>query len=699
MNVAEAIVEGLIKRGVKSGVDITKFIPLLKKGQSIPVHSKGWPVDAVKMFETNLAAWDKIVLRGSNLPVSRMPVEKFMLIENINELMTHDWAQKYNVNRYYDQLFDKFLKKGKPFGHIKATSTAQATKNIPKNIYQTTKAIIENSFNGKPLQKLTAEFFDITGHRAKETSRLTIEMFTDISEAKEASNYGGTKNLHAEGWKMKGTVPKLGHFSPAAKIVIFNALELAKKQNRISGPLFPDAAKVDKIITTKLQEVYGKKSIRSYTYGAAKGEMTSPTRKFFRNIFKARDIAARMISPAAGTGLDILSGGVVMDPKMKVKAGYLPVNIVEDIVNQTGKITDDMWVAFSDRRSIEQWAKKNNYKIPPELLDELSPIKKSNIAIGRSFMNWIPPTLRNFYGIFKFGDDIPFADLTPDELNREIAASKAEGKYQAAQKIVDAEAKFMKLYNQKVEFLMSTEGGNYTRATAEYKAQKILDGEMNKTKKAKKTGFISKIIGGSLGTGFGVYFGGKHYFNEAEAYESEEERTKAALLDLGLGIAPVPLTAAQFGFGTKEDQEEYAFNKWLETNEIREKEEEYNTQVVHNELRVKSNLIHEEEQKKIKRAFEDREIELARDEQRKKYPMLYQEEDIKPSIVDPTYGLDPKKNYTPVTLRKAEEQNFMRGMEEDIRTVPDTEEDEEEVLIEDEDELLTQQQLYEQGGV
>ena len=132
MNVAEAIVEGLIKRGVKSGVDITKFIPLLKKGQSIPVHSKGWPVDAVKMFETNLAAWDKIVLRGSKLPVARMPVEKFMLIENINELMTHDWAQKYNVNRYY-----MATEESKPF----ALKMPSKKKKRESNIYYNSRRI------------------------------------------------------------------------------------------------------------------------------------------------------------------------------------------------------------------------------------------------------------------------------------------------------------------------------------------------------------------------------------------------------------------------------------------------------------------------------------------------------------------------------------------------------------------------------
>jgi hypothetical protein len=644
MKVKDLILEGIDYRGVQAdafGTTNTKFFNRYIDADQVLKTGTGWTKAATDSFRNYLDDWSKIILKGQKIPVTEMNVDE--LFGNkalIQELAGHDWRGKSGVSKWFNQLSAAATERnltniGKPWklvtgkgkGAIKGlgTSIAQTRKDVPSHIYKIIKDIEQTAFT-ESLDKLTAEFMNITGHRGPETSRLNIENFKRTLATEQGSNYGLKKwNLHAKDWAMKEGSKKMGHFSKLGKIVIYNALLLAEEAGRTSGPLFPNAQAVENIIGTQLGKRLG--LIKGYTEGVGEKVLTAG-RTLYRNLSKGRILSTKEISEFvnADDARKLLESG-----KTTTSAGYKVIGSVESSVNRLGEAVDDQYIAYSDHRSQDDWVKRNKYKVPPERFTLRKSVLWKYIAPDDFFMGWMSDKLRGVYEsgkVFVKGK-IPYTDVDPQEIMLEETQLAAEGKAAIRKRIYGTYKQGKIDKKEAIKELIADEG--LTKAEATTKYNQIIAGKPI-TKYSgfkKKLGEIfAKTKGYKLPVIGGIIAGSLDLFSESGAYEqpTEEELREAGLsqydIDQGrtiekpwyepseqwqaaLGEAISPIGGRMIlGTGTTEERAEF--------QEVRGERE---AKVERRMIEMKGNLAYQEEQRKIKRAFEeeerlkDREIE------------------------------------------------------------------------------------------
>jgi hypothetical protein len=665
MKVKDLILEGIEYRGVRAdafGVTNTKFFNRHINANKVLKTGTGWTKAATDSFRNYLDDWSKIILKGQKIPVTEMNVDE--LFGNkalIQELAGHDWKGKAGVSKWFNQLSASatergFTNIGKPWktvtgkgaGAIKGlgTSVARLRKDVPPHIYKIIKDIEQTAFT-KSIDKLTAEFMNITGHRGPETAKLNIENFKRTLATEQGSNYGLKKwNLHATGWEMKEGSKKIGHFSKLGKIVIYNALLLAEEAGRTSGPLFPNAQAVEDVISTALGDRLG--LIKGYTEGVGEKVLTAG-RTLYRNLSKGRILSTGEITEFSGSRVwddtrKILEGG-----KASTSAGYKVVGSVESSVNRLGEAVDDQYIAYSDHRSQDDWVKRNNYKVPPKRFTLRNTVIWKYVQPNEYFMDWMGNNLRGVYESGKrfIRGRIPYTDANPEEIMLEKTQSAAEGTVDTKKRIYDAYKQGKVNKSIAIKELMADEGLTKSEATKKY--NQLLEGKLPVEKGPWATRFAkwaAKTKGMKLPVIGGVIAGSLDLFGDKTAYAepTEQELRGAGLsqydVDQGrtieekpwyvpseqwqaaLGEAFSPI-GGRMPFGTGTTEERTVFQ---EARSEREAEEERRM------TEMKGNLVYQERQKEIKRAFEEEErLKLQEEEKEKRAEAAKKEEEWRAS--------------------------------------------------------------------
>ena len=396
--VKQAFIDAVNNRGVS------------KKSELFPdakVQSGGWNKTQLNQINRWFDEWKTIKSPDGSKSIIDMTVKEFSEKNNIKYLSeiiagdpdsfsgakaletvadqaigTHSGAAIRPFISYFKTAPGKKLKRTLQIG----TQRAQPRLDLPNDFYYTMKTI-EDSFEN-PLDKLTAQFMNMSGHRGEETSRLMIENFLPKKGiASGSSSYGTKYNLHASEWIIKQGPLQTVHFSPLTKIVIYNALLQAEQQGRTSGPLFPNANQVDDLITNGLIDVYGEKSIASY--GASGVTQKNPSRALLRKAFKGRILS---IVDLPGYGFQKDTANLIQGLDMiSVEGGYVPVNTVEPDVNEMGKALDDKYVAYSGHGHVDAFIGNNELKVPEELYDELNQIPNADfLKREKGYLKWMP---------------------------------------------------------------------------------------------------------------------------------------------------------------------------------------------------------------------------------------------------------------------------------------------------------------------
>ena len=574
MNVTESLIEGMIKRGVKEGIDTSRFTSYLKPGQIIPISKGGFNKEAVDAAGNVIEDWGKITLGGYDVPVSQMPFDEFAKPNNIEDLIgNHKWRAKGQISRYLDPMFeraglDKVFKDAKKIAKAYGqkgvgTSQARITKDIPPHVYKIIKDIEQTAFD-TPIDKLTAEFMNITGHRGPETARLNIENFSKQLATEKGGSYGQKWNLYAKGWEMKEGSKKIKHFSPLAKVVIYNALLLAEKEGRTSGPLFPNAKIVEETIGNNLGARLGK--LAGYTEGIG-SKTFEAGRTLYRNLAKAAIRSTGSVEKYSGKIWNdwrlALEGG----KKLSTGTGYFVVGDIESSINDIGRVIDDQYIALSDHRSPEAWTKKNGYEVPKELKEYIpNKVDPKNIAPRKYFLGWMTDRLKSIYQSGKvFTSDIPTTDVDKQQILLEEANEAAKTKVDTEKSLYDTYKTGEINKKTAIEDLMKNEGLTENEAIRKY--DKILKGTVVDKVPEKGRGAFGKaldaIVDSKLGKGakfiapFVPYVGAAWMTDVVvksgkEAFEEEEDIAyepvyPGALTRIKRDSETMPKAAIRFG--------------------------------------------------------------------------------------------------------------------------------------------------------
>ena len=403
--VKQAFIDAVNNRGVS------------KKSELFPdakVQSGGWTKGQLSQINKWFNEWETIKSPDGSKSIIDMTVKEFSEKNNIKYLVetiagdpdsfsgatafetvadqaigTHSGAAIRPFISYFKTPPGKKLKKKLQVG----TQRAQPRLDLPNDFYYTMKTI-EDSFEN-PLDKLTAQFMNMSGHRKEETSRLMIENFLPKKGIVAGSSSYGTKyNLHASEWVIKQGPLQTVHFSPLTKIVIYNALLQAEQQGRTSGPLFPNANQVDDLITDGLIDVYGEKSIAAY--GASGVKEKNPSRALLRKAFKGRILS---VVDLPGYGFQKDTANLIQGLDMiSVEGGYVPVNTVEPNVNRMGQALDDKYIAYSGHGHVDAFIGNNELVVPEKLYKKLNQIPNADfLKIEEGYLDWMPEKAQQTY--------------------------------------------------------------------------------------------------------------------------------------------------------------------------------------------------------------------------------------------------------------------------------------------------------------
>ena len=597
MNVTESLIEGMLKRGVQEGIDTSRFISYLKPGQIIPISKGGFNEAAVTAAGNIIEDWNKITLKGYDVPVSQMPFNEFAKPNNIeNLIVNHEWRAKGQISRYIDPMFeragqDKVFKDARKIASKYdqkgiGTSQARTTKDIPAHVYKIIKDIEQTAFDN-PVDKLTAEFMNITGHRGPETARLNIENFSKQLATETGGSYGQKWNLYAKGWERKEGSGKIKFFTPLAKVVIHNALLLAEKEGRTSGPLFPNAKIVEETIGNNLGARLGKLS--GYTEGVG-AKTFEAGRTLYRNLAKAAIRSTSAVEKYSGKIWNDWRFALEGGKKLSTDAGYFVVGDIESPINEIGQVIDDQYIALSDHRSPEAWAKKNGYEVPKELKEYIpNKINPKNIAPRKYFLGWMTDKLKSIYQSGKvFTKDIPTTDADKQQIFLEETNQAAQTKVITEEGIYDAYKTGQKNKEAAIEDLMKKEGLDKNAAARKY--NQIVTGTVKDKVPKKGRGIfgqaLDSIVDSKIGKGvktvapFLPYVGTGYMVSDvllsgpesfADVPEDEKFAIRKFVEDIGgdelvqkarvveEAVSPVPAT-----FFQRKDEEVVPFGEQLE---------------------------------------------------------------------------------------------------------------------------------------
>ena len=498
----QALIEGINRRGLER--PNSKF-------PNAPIISTGWKHEYANSIAHYLDSWKDIIPAHSTKSILDMTLEEFYNPATIKYVVKQISADKKkfkhsgNLERVVDQLLDNYtdFRTGhRPFGEyfkkpegkqLKektkiGTGRGQTSLNLPNDIYAEIgkiEDIIAKSTGevGGELDKLTAMFMNMTGHRGEETGRLLIDNFTKKSDVSQGSNYGTKWNLHASGWVLKQK-PKKVHFSPLEKLVILKALEIAEKEGRTSGPLFPNASKVDSFISKAFTKRYGEKSLEAYVEGETELKQESPTRKIFRRLKKGRFAIGETISAYTADRYRDMSKIMQGIAISSVEGKYPVVNENEVTANEIGRISDDAVIAYSGSGSSPEWIKKHNFTVPSFLDQFINPIPNIEyIARNSMYLQWMGPEL-----VAKILQQQPITGINYELVDwEEIKNSQKEWeeitKIQRKSQLTNARYEQFVTYNTNLNTLIKHfEADGLSSIEAKVKAESVLSGKWHKRK-------------------------------------------------------------------------------------------------------------------------------------------------------------------------------------------------------------------------
>jgi len=424
--VRDVILEAIATRGILAEGDekvnlnsktINSAIKKLIENNPKILKSEGadpWKNSAINAFSSYLKNWENLKLPNKT-SVLDMPIEEFKNPTNLEYVAKKIKEKGFSYGTSLETVFDQITKysgydtnqryfteffgtrTGRKVKAQTGTGTGRGRKivDLPNDIYATLREI-ENGINN-PLSKITAQYMNLTGHRAKETKGLRIENFIKEQNAVgEGSTYGGRYNLHASGWELKQGYKQV-NFTVLGKVLIHNALKIAEQEGRTSGPLFPSAEAVDNIVTDGLKAKYGAGSIETYVTGKEVAEAGDPSRALLRKIAKGRYLATEGVPEFAGAfykGIINIIQGIA---DTKTENNYVSVNDREGAINHIGEFVDNRFIAFSGSNNLVDFIKENNLSVPDgliEYVEEQNVPQARYLITGRNFLSWMPKTDR-----------------------------------------------------------------------------------------------------------------------------------------------------------------------------------------------------------------------------------------------------------------------------------------------------------------
>tara|TARA_R100001082_G_C4359772_1_gene158739 strand:- start:73 stop:2205 length:2133 start_codon:yes stop_codon:yes gene_type:complete len=496
--------EGKDKPNVNSktlNANIKKLIeanPLIMKKEI----ADPWKAGPINAFSSYLTQWENLKMPDSKMSVLDMPIEQFKdksVLEYVAKKVKEkgfkygasletvfDQITKYSGydtdKRYFTEFFG--TRTGSKVKIKTGTGTGRGRKlvDLPNDIYASLREI-EKGINN-PLSRITAQFMNLTGHRGKEISTLNIEDFKKIEGTRgEGSSYGGKYNLHATGWGLKQNY-KAMNFTVLGKILIHNALMIAEKEGRTTGPLFPSAIAVDDIVTRGLIANYGEKAIETYVTGKEEAEAGSPTRALLRKLAKGRYLMSEGIAEFAGPfykgAINILQG--IAD--QSTENNYPSINDREGAINHVGKFVDNRFIAFSGSNNLYAFLAANNLEVPEglnEYVKEQSTPDSRYLITGRNFLAWMPKEARAKLLTNTPVNEVPVTEINYGDIQEQREDSKIKQKIKTKastrKDLIEAEkAKTADINLMKVEFMKQ----GFSEDEALTKARNTLGGKIEK---------------------------------------------------------------------------------------------------------------------------------------------------------------------------------------------------------------------------
>jgi len=424
--IRDVILEAIATRGVLAEGEekvnlnsktINSAIKKLIENSPKVLKSEGadpWKSGAINAFSSYLNNWENLKLPDKT-SVLDMPIEEFKKPSNLEYVAKKIKEQKFSYGTGLETVFDQITKysgydtneryfteffgtrTGRKVKRQTGTGTGRGRKvvDLPNDIYATLREI-EKGINN-PLSRITAQYMNLTGHRAQETKGLKIENFLKSEgTVGEGSTYGTKYNLHASGWELKQGY-KAVNFTVLGKTLIYNALKIAEQEGRTSGLLFPSADAVDNIVTDGLKAKYGAGSIETYVTGKEVAESGDPSRALLRKLAKGRYLASEGIQEFSGQFykgiINILQG--IADTK--TENAYSSVNDREGAINHIGEFVDNRFIAFSGSNNLVDFLNNNDLEVPEglaEYVEEQKFPKSKFLITGRTFLSWMPKEAR-----------------------------------------------------------------------------------------------------------------------------------------------------------------------------------------------------------------------------------------------------------------------------------------------------------------
>ena len=483
ITIREALIEAINTRGLQEALEFNPEEMALYKDTISKIDNKvigntGWKNTMANALKTYLFQWNNITVPGSDqsildLPVSEFSKQKgFPILKHVATVMGEN-PDQFAGRSFLETAFDQAIERVtdvRPFKPLFADRNGKKLKkkyklgtprerpvyNIPNDLPFQLRRIEEGigKSTNDPLKKITAQFMNFSGHRAEETSRLKIGNFIRRFDTEQGSNYRLKDfNLHAGGWQLKQGFREAVHFTPLTKILIYNALEIAREQGK--GPedlLFPNAAEVDTMIADGLKSHYGVGNIVANVADEDFVKEGTLSRAFLRRLSKERILSSAEVfdSKLYDHIRDVVQG---ITPQ-STEFNYMMINGRESQVNILGKFIDDRIIAYGGHGTIDEFIKSNNLKDIPGLARHFNEVPSSkNIVGGAYHLEFLPNKVQNFILNEK---RIPPIDATGVDFTQVSKDIKETGKGKAKINKLSLAQTYIEKYNKIVDTAMES---------------------------------------------------------------------------------------------------------------------------------------------------------------------------------------------------------------------------------------------------
>lgn len=356
---------------------------ILKSLESGTVNAaKGLNKADVSAMITTMIKYRNHSFPDSDMRIANMSPKDYVKLSNQKYILDKKLGSPKILKGYMDPTFEKYTDV-KPMSRLSAGDSSYAVKiggqgdrvvptSIPDDIYATTTRHIETYPKGS-IDRITARLLFLTGDRAAEFSRLTVDSFDDVNNPTLDNSGDAVKNLKAN--VAKG---RLSYFTDLERYYVLRARQLALLDGR--KELFPNAAVINKEIVDNLKNTYvpdntdASKVFKVFNERLGEYETKNPTRIFIRNLAKDRSGAlfARGDLPQ-GDPFYITQNAI--NNQNLTHGIKLPVSMIKymstegalrTIITPGMDILDNQYTAYSGYNSVESLLSKdgviNEYK-------------------------------------------------------------------------------------------------------------------------------------------------------------------------------------------------------------------------------------------------------------------------------------------------------------------------------------------------